>query len=178
VRESLREIEWAIRDLLVEVAYAVDTDGEIVLVREGIHSMVDLSDVPIETLAGRILTHNHPQSTSLSWQDVRLALSVGLAEIWAVDTLYVYVLRPPEGVMWEDVADLVEVLRRQVERELVPAVNAGTLTPHEANLLYWRRFEAGTIGGRNGTNDDARWSGACDPTDQFDLRVLPSSSCR
>lgn len=143
VRNPLREIELAIRDLSVEVAYAVDTDGEIVLVREGLHSMVDLSDVPIETLTGRILTHNHPQGASFSWQDVRLALSVGLTEIRAVGALCVYVLRPPAGVMWEDVASLVEVLRRQVEQELVPAVNTGTLTPPEANLLYWHQVWAG-----------------------------------
>ena len=159
VWESLRAIELAIRDLSVEVAYAVDTDGVVVLVREGIHSMVDLSDVPIETLAGRILTHNHPQNTSFSWQDVRLALLVGLAEIRAVGTLYVYVFRPPAGVMWEDVADLVEIVRRQVEQELVPAVNTGTLTPAEANLLYWHQVWAGIAEIRGWDYRREEWDG-------------------
>lgn len=74
------------------------TSGDLIFRKAGTKNEVTFTLNQAEKMRGGILTHNHPQGSSLSPTDVELASTMGMAEIRAVAGPYrVFSMRPPPG---------------------------------------------------------------------------------
>jgi hypothetical protein len=90
----LTKLEKPIRSQLFETAIVLEDYGKELLRREGTETAVDLSGTSHILKNCRILTHNHPNGTSLSSTDVSLAIHHNIQEIRCFGTEYRYSLRP------------------------------------------------------------------------------------
>src|SRR6185295_18163866 len=95
--------------------------------------------VEVSHMKGMILTHNHPRGTSLSPNDVRLAMSGDLAEMRAVGKRYRYSIKAGPGGWSEDlwnktVQNEVARIHQRVFSEFKPVVDSGKLSYEEAEL--------------------------------------------
>lgn len=89
--ESLRSTERNARDQDFESARVFAADGIAIFAKDGDKSSVLFSDDEASKMAGGVLTHNHPSSGPLSFEDVGLCVKKGLRELRAVTadgTLY------------------------------------------------------------------------------------------
>lgn len=82
---NLLSIENRIRNNPTETAALVGPNGEVIFDKsDGLESAVYFTDEEASKMVDGTLTHNHPQGTTLSADDVDLAVSKGLKEIRAV----------------------------------------------------------------------------------------------
>lgn len=162
--QVLEAIEHEIRALQIEVAYLIDADGTVLLRRMGAADRVDLGDVPVALLSGKILTHYHPRGESLSLQDVRFLLRHELAEIRAVTEHNTFSLKRPPATEWEDVEELVSILVGQVRDDHRRLILDGALTFEESELLFWHDVWSGMAELRSWQYRSIPWEPTREPT--------------
>jgi len=138
---AARQVEEQIRDHPTESLYAFDASGQLVYTKTGGQRDIGLNLAEIALLRGTVLTHNHPAGNSLSPADLQVAALGDLAEIRVVTSAARFILRrPASGWDWAYFRDTLEpVLLRQREqtlRDLLLAVNAGSLAEDEAHREY------------------------------------------
>jgi hypothetical protein len=136
---ALRAIEREIAGSPIEIGYVLDADGRVLVRRTGERALVDFSDLR-EVIRGRFVIHNHPQGNSFSESDVQLLLTFKAAEIRVATEQHAFVLPLPEGgVEWEDVADLVGWIKRDLTAADVVAYKVGGADPERLSMEFWHR---------------------------------------
>lgn len=84
-RKALSSVENRIYNGDTETAVVVDKDGNILIDKsEGKKSEVAFTEEEASKMKDAVVTHNHPSSTTFSWQDVQLLVMRELSEIRAV----------------------------------------------------------------------------------------------
>ena len=91
---------------------------------------VRFTQVEVGQMKGGILTHNHPRGTSLSPDDVRLAMIGDLAEMRAVGKRYGYSIKAGPGGWSED------LWNKTVQHE-VSRVNQQVFSEFKAGRRFW-----------------------------------------
>lgn len=91
VHQTLIEAENSIRFNSFETGMIFNTNGEKLWEKKGDRHSVDVYE-PImkRMLKGNIFTHNHPFGGSFSFNDFKVFLAHGLAEMRAVDSRFSY----------------------------------------------------------------------------------------
>ena len=98
--ERLWSVEQQIVRLSFEVAFLFRADGQELFRLKGDAKAVEASDEQKEQLPGGYLTHNHPDGSFFSLQDIQTAHRDDLAEIRVIanrPTPVLYILRRPAG---------------------------------------------------------------------------------
>lgn len=85
--KAIHEIEDKIRNQDYESAACVDKDGNVLFFKDGEESQVAFNQYECSQMAGNVLTHNHPSSTSFSVEDVDCWLGNDMQEIRATNRL-------------------------------------------------------------------------------------------
>lgn len=85
--KAIHEIEDKIRNQDYESAACVDKDGNVLFFKDGEESQVAFNQYECSQMAGNVLTHNHPSSTSFSIEDVDCWLANDMQEIRATNRL-------------------------------------------------------------------------------------------
>ena len=83
----IHDIEDKIRNQDYESAACVDKDGNVLIFKDGEESQVAFTQEECKLMAGNVLTHNHPSSTSFSVEDVDCWLANDMQEIRATNRL-------------------------------------------------------------------------------------------
>lgn len=156
-RRQLRVTEQRIRTQPFESAYVYDSNGTLVLQKDGQQYSVTFTDAEIARMKGAVLTHNHPRGlaypasdprsvgNSFSLEDLLLAAVANLAEIRAVTPKRRFSLRPGPGRSWPDEqvirAEFVTIYQ-QVYTQSLQQIRAGALTVEQAEARHldevWR----------------------------------------
>ena len=141
LRRAVEVLEEEIVQNAFETVALFDAAGTLLLRAGGESNRVSFT-IPAELKENvMVITHNHPQGTSFSPEDVGVALRTGVEELRAVSPRYVYVLGPPKAG-WQTIdrqalADDVLKTVRTVERQLWNKVQSGQLSEQEAIMLLW-----------------------------------------
>lgn len=85
--KAIHDIEDKIRNQNYESAACVDKDGNVLFFKDGEESQVAFNQEECRLMAGNVLTHNHPSSTSFSVEDVDCWLANDMQEIRATNRL-------------------------------------------------------------------------------------------
>lgn len=151
LQEALDLHEPELLKRATEKLMSFDASGKLLFEKAGTRSMVQFTDDEVKGFKGTFCTHNHPSGTSLSPEDVRLALFHELAEIRAVGSRYRYSLQPNPGhdlpKSWERFARIFQEQYIEADehvRELVmKKISSGTINVDAANMIHfdmvWRR---------------------------------------
>lgn len=119
------------------------TSGDLIFRKAGTRNEVTFTLNQAEKMRGGILTHNHPNGTSLSPTDVELASDLGMAEIRAVAGPFrVYSMRPPPGGWSEEYT--TNVLRpawnrhnEQIKARVQAGIDNGSIGVMRAEDAHW-----------------------------------------
>lgn len=85
--------EYKTQLLAYEVANVFNTKGDLLLTKGGVYDSVSFDKEELKLLDDAIVTHNHPMGTTLSPQDIYMAVEHNIQEVRAVTDKYVYSLR-------------------------------------------------------------------------------------
>lgn len=145
VARPLAVFEDAHRNDAVETALGVDPSGKVIIDKsQGVVNRVDFTQAEADSMRGGVLTHNHPGGTAFSVDD--------LAFLRAHDLHEIRVARKGDGNITARLTDKGRGLApvtfraeansasRQVEREFRSKIDAGDLTPQQANALHADRM--------------------------------------
>ena len=126
-----------------EMAIVLDPNGNVVFKKtSNTPNYVRFTRYEVSRMKGNIVTHNHPRGTSLSTDDVRLAMTGELAEMRAAGKRYRYSIKPgPAGWsedLWKRTIEReVARINQQVFSEFKPLTNSGKLSYADAELQHW-----------------------------------------
>ena len=140
-RERLTSREFLIVNKPVEWGCVVDREGRAILDKVGEKTEVSFSGDEIEQMKDRHFTHNHPSGSSLSKEDLNLALDADLASMSAVGkskidgkTYRYSFTRPKAG--WPS-SQMVKSVTREIESDLkndfYGQIAKGRMSVQEAN---------------------------------------------
>ena len=93
--ELLLSVERQIAGAPVEVGFAFDADGNVLVRRVGKVDVLRFSGEDMQAMQGHTMTHNHPGRGFFSVADIEFACTVDLSEIRAVAGKRVYSLKRP-----------------------------------------------------------------------------------
>ncbi len=140
--EKIADVEKNLVKRDTEKAVLFDTNG-IVFEKEGEQSYVGFTEEEMVLMKDKILTHNHPKGTSLSFDDVKLAVKCDMKEMRACGKEYVYYVRRPENgwnvIEWPEIENLAEQYNKETRREFWDLIDRGKLTPQEASFSHWHK---------------------------------------
>lgn len=140
--EKIADVEKNLVKRDTEKAVLFDTNG-IVFEKEGEQSYVEFTEEEMVLMKDKILTHNHPKGTSLSFDDVELAVKCDMKEMRACGKEYVYYVRRPENgwnvIEWPEIENLAEQYNKETRREFWDLIDRGKLTPQEASFSHWHK---------------------------------------
>ena len=91
----IRSVERQIANAPIEVGFAFDGTGKVVVKTTGTVDSIRFLGAEIEAMRGRTMTHNHPSRSFFSRRDILFAAEAGLREIRAVAGRKVYCLTQP-----------------------------------------------------------------------------------
>jgi hypothetical protein len=125
-----------------ERAVLLAADGHRVWMKDGTANMVDVIPGEVVPFVGAVdlVTHNHPRGTSLTPEDVNLALLLGAREVNAFSHHIRYRLFRT-GPAWPDprrLAAVVAAVEATLTRDMTAHLAAGRLTDEQAEMLYDR----------------------------------------
>lgn len=83
-----------------ETAMVFDTDGNVVFKKKGARDEVSFTASEIKQMKGRVVTHNHPNGSGFSADDIAMLRRSKAAELRACTRGGTYVIRPPQK--WPD----------------------------------------------------------------------------
>jgi hypothetical protein len=141
LQSSLDRVEREIRDLVVEHAYAVSMDGELLFHRsEDALSHIRFDHATLALLPGAVLTHNHPGGRSFSEEDVTFAMRLGLTEMRVVTAKSRFILRPPEEkwswLLLKSFPAVLTVERHLLGWKLFGEIVSGIRSRHATDLVF------------------------------------------
>lgn len=94
LQQTLNKAEKEIAPRSTEKAYIIDSQGNILLQKEGGKNYVEFTPEEVKLLTGNTFTHNHPRGTSFSFEDVSLATRYNASEMRAVGSEYTHSITP------------------------------------------------------------------------------------
>lgn len=112
--KRLRQDEKLIAKGPNERAIIYNPNGSVAFIKNGGETSVQFSKREIQNMAGCVLTHNHPYSTTFSPHDINMLRNGQLEEIRAAGKDGVFVLRNPGT--WDSDFDNLEKIKREYEK--------------------------------------------------------------
>lgn len=147
IQSLLDEHEIPRLDYKHEEARLISSDGRVLFDKGGNKNSVMFGGSQVRAMKDNVLTHNHPKGTSLSPDDLYLAIESDLRQIRAVGrsqvdrTPYAYSFtRPKDG--WPDIKRVKELVREvdhRMRKEALGKVLSGEMTTLQANAGHWNR---------------------------------------
>lgn len=140
-RDKLKELEAPLRRDLTETFYALDPTGEVLFKAQGDRDTVVLPQEALDLLSenkGAVITHNHPNQSSFSVNDITVAASNEVSEARIVSALYDYTLKPK--TTWPDknaIIDAYSEADKKVVADFEERMANGTMTVSEANDSHY-----------------------------------------
>ena len=148
---TIREQEELIRRRDRECVFVWNSEGHLILEKEGERNKIEFDDEEVALINGATLTHNHPYGLSFpendprsfghsfSEDDIRLACLAELVEVRAVTPKLRFSMKePPSGwdfAFWEDKVRPSFIKHHQnVWQALDQAFISGAITPAEASI--------------------------------------------
>jgi lambda family phage portal protein len=139
--QVVTDFEEKVKSDTNESALVVGSNGEVLLEKQGNSMSVGFSQAEIDAIqqdGNAILTHNHPEDTSFSREDLIFAARNNLAEMRVVTEESIYVLqRPAKG--WADLKEMdVLIAQNQAAHfeNTKQMYKAGKLTAEEAGKTF------------------------------------------
>lgn len=134
-----------------ETAVAFDDDGNVAFRKDGEANQVRFTLAEVEKVKGKVFTHNHPNGTSLSPEDVSFLYLHDLKEIRAIGRPGAFapgishehaaMIKVPEGMTKNSllpvIGEEVEAIDAEVRGEFMKAMAGGKMSVDKANLLHW-----------------------------------------
>jgi hypothetical protein len=148
LQRQLLRVERVIATLPVEHGFAFTAEGRFLFHQTtGSPDSVLLSADQERLLKGTVFTHNHPNESSISEADLKVAMHFGLKQIRAVTRWARYWIDPPASG-WKPyrqrILSAMDEERPLVQRSLSRDIERGALTSHDAEYMYehvlWRRL--------------------------------------
>ena len=81
--KAIHSVEDKIRNQNYETAAVIDKDGNVLINKDGSHSMVGFTGTECAMMKGNTLTHNHPRSSMFSDEDIKCFETNDMLEIRA-----------------------------------------------------------------------------------------------
>jgi hypothetical protein len=127
-----------------EVGYLHTSDGRQVLRKEAADDaklMLTFTPEEVAEVPGRVFTHNHPNGSSFSPEDIQFAYAHAPLEFRVVCERFTYTLRPPAGgFQLEELNEYIHPafkrLYDKIHQPIHYKCNTGKITLDE----YWERF--------------------------------------
>ena len=136
---TARSVEEGIRHGAIEVGVLISHDGRERVRRRGStgHVSIPQNDL-LRYSPGATFTHNHPNGTGPSVEDVELAIEFQMAELRVVTARHRYVVRRLDGVKAHDVRAAFQAEVVKVERRLLDEVRRSLVHPTDfpAELVH------------------------------------------
>ncbi|MGN0548550.1 MAG: phage minor capsid protein [Acutalibacteraceae bacterium] len=82
-----------------ETAIVYDSEGNVLFKKKGNRDEVQFSKSELSKLKGKVVTHNHPQNSCFSADDITLMYQNQLAEVRACNNFGTYVIRPTKNTL-------------------------------------------------------------------------------
>lgn len=108
-----------------EIAQLYDEKGDALFKKEGTTRAVNFTENEIKQMSGGVLTHNHPNGSCFSPQDINMLRRGKLAEIRAVTQQGIYQLQKP--AKWKrDISSLEKIVSMyyDIDKSVSPAIYA------------------------------------------------------
>lgn len=99
-RTQLRQTEKILSGNQQETAVVYDADGNVAFKKKGTKNAVSFTKGEFRKLKDTVVTHNHPNNSCFSSEDIDLLKTSGAAEIRATTKFGTYSLKPPKK--WDD----------------------------------------------------------------------------
>ena len=139
-RKALYEVEYNSRNYKKEVSHVYSSDGTLVSEKHGTSGEVVFTSTEIKSMKDCVLTHNHPNGSCISPQDINILRRGQLTEIRAVTARGVYSLQRPSH--WpKDLSSIAKIEKAyyNIDSKVSPAIYAkaayGDITYAQAELL-------------------------------------------
>jgi NAD+--asparagine ADP-ribosyltransferase len=97
VENVIKNKEIGIKDRKTEKAYIFDNEGKVVFEKSGNKTGVKFTTDELSKMKGNVLTHNHPNGTSFSSEDIKVACDWNLKEVRAVGNNNIYAMKMKDG---------------------------------------------------------------------------------
>lgn len=137
LKKAIVELEDEIRNDQQETAAAFDEQGLLLFRKQGNTDDVQLNDEYLKLLFGATLTHNHPNGTTFSVQDMFMAERYSLRELRAVTPILRYSISAK--FYWPSVIAIeayVERIKLKVNQRILSMVKTGEINPKFAEAEY------------------------------------------
>jgi len=147
LKKSLNDVESMIKDYEEEEGAVFDKDGKIIKALRGNSDAISISDEDLKKFEGAVLTHNHPNNTVFSGDDLFTGFGkANLSEIRVVNPSgTVYSLKKTEnanaGKLRADYDTTDKRAIRTWKEKLKRDVAFGVLTPAEADRKMYNDIE-------------------------------------
>ena len=151
ITTSVTETEEIIRKQRHESAYIFDAEGNTVVKKGGQKYSVEFETEELRKMKDCVFTHNHPRGwegaegswlrigSSLSKEDLALAIHWNLAEMRAVTPAYTFSMKRPENGWNIDDERFKRVYKNtenEVREDILNAIDKGVLNFDQANVLH------------------------------------------
>lgn len=151
ITTSVTETEEIIRQQRHESAYIFDAEGNTVVKKGGQKYSVEFETEELRKMKDCVFTHNHPRGwegaegswlrigSSLSKEDLALAIHWNLAEMRAVTPAYTFSMKRPENGWNIDDERFKRVYKNtenEVREDILNAIDKGVLNFDQANVLH------------------------------------------
>lgn len=122
----------------VEYAGLIGADGKLLWTKRGGKRHVSFTDEERVSMMGGVLSHNHPDSFSLSINDLVSVMSNGLKRIHAVGTdRSVFAAEIPDRVSLDGLKRAHRSADRSVHNAFSEKINAGDISVSDAEAFHW-----------------------------------------
>ena len=108
--------EVTLAKLEKERAIIYDSHGNVKLIKNGIEDSVSFTDAQIMDMEGCILSHNHPNNSTFSPDDINMLRQTGLLEIRAVTKDGVFILK--NTYLWDSNFNSYEKIVNECQKEI------------------------------------------------------------
>lgn len=139
LQKAVWKAEAEISTLPYERAYVFDSDGVVLLAKDGGKDYVAFSVDERTLMKDSIFTHNHPTiGGSFSIDDIRMAAASDVSEMRAVGKTYFHSMtRPKAGWPHPDQLEFeYRMVEEQVKKEFVRKIELGQMSPVVANAEH------------------------------------------
>lgn len=138
---NIQDLEARIFSQDYETAGIYSQDGTLIFEKDGNGNSVGFTSAEVNQMTGGILTHNHPNGSSFSIDDIRLVHNSGLSEIRAVTNDYIYSLEVVRESFYSKKS--LEIINDTWKKSLsVASMELAGTNPSNADLshLAWENF--------------------------------------
>lgn len=143
---QINTIENSIKNNEIETAVLFTSEGNYIAAAKGTNNQVNLADFEGFT-KNAILTHNHPQGTSLSLEDIKYFMYNGLKELRAVTKEYTFSLTGKTVNAVEEFKALeakIPTIVKQLKKEIADSIINDTDCFEDINHETIKRLFEGT----------------------------------